>query len=46
MMFKELAHHQPQAYEMAVGCARALVGFVRRLRPECWVHVGESLTVP
>lgn len=42
MMFKELAHHQPQAYETAVSCARALVGFVKRLRPDGWVHVGES----
>ena len=42
MIFKELAHHQPQAYETAVSCARGLVDFVRRLRPENWVHVGES----
>lgn len=40
MMYKELAHHQPHAYETAVSCARGLVGFVQRLRPEKWVHVG------
>jgi hypothetical protein len=44
MMWKEMAYHQVGAYERAVGCARALVLFVRHMRPEHWVHVGKSLS--
>jgi hypothetical protein len=42
MMWKEMAHHRVGSYEQAVGCARALVMFIRRMRPENWVHVGQS----
>lgn len=45
MMWKEMAHHQVGAYERAVGCARAMVGFIRHLKSEHWVHVGKSLVV-
>lgn len=43
MMWKEMAHHSKGAYETAVSCARAIVGFTRRMRPESWVHLGEYL---
>ncbi|RXK42505.1 hypothetical protein M231_00059 [Tremella mesenterica] len=39
MMWKEMAHHQRQAYETAVSCARAIVGLAQRLRPESWIHL-------
>jgi hypothetical protein len=42
MMWKEMAHHQAGAYETAVGCARALVAFIKCIRPDQWVHVGKS----
>jgi len=40
MLFKEMAHHRLGSYERAVGCARAMVMFIRRMQPEQWVHVG------
>ena len=45
MMWKEMAHYQVGAYERAVGCARAMVVFIRHMRPEHWVHVGMSFTI-
>lgn len=42
MMWREMAHHTKGAYETAVSCARAIVGFTRRMRPESWVHLGQS----
>ena len=42
MMWKEKAHYDVNAYGAAVGCARAMVGVVRQIRPDQWPHVGES----
>ena len=42
MMWKEMAHHQRQAYEQAVSCARAMVTLVKRLRPDSYVHIRAS----
>ncbi|ORY32325.1 hypothetical protein BCR39DRAFT_464647 [Naematelia encephala] len=39
MMYKEMAHHQTNAYETAVSCARAIVRLCQRMRLENWVHV-------
>lgn len=46
MMSKEMAHHQVGAYQTAVGCARAMVAFIRPIQPDQWAHVGKpsSLT--
>lgn len=43
MMWKEMAHHTAESYQTAVGCARALVAFVKCIRPDQWVHVGTSM---
>lgn len=42
LMWMEMAHYRSTVYETAVRCARAVVGLVRRMRPESWVHLGES----
>ena len=42
MMWKEMTHYEAAAYDRAVGCARAMVVFIRHMRPEHWVHVGMS----
>jgi hypothetical protein len=42
MMWKEMTHYEAGAYDRAVGCARAMVVFIRHMRPEHWVHVGMS----
>jgi hypothetical protein len=44
VMWREMAHYQRGGYERAVSCARALVVFVKRLKGDDWVHVGESKT--
>lgn len=48
MMWKETAHYQAAAYSTAVGCARAMVAFVAKIRQDQWTHVGTSsrLTCP
>lgn len=40
MMWKEMTHYESAAYDRAVGCARAMVVFIRHMRPEHWIHVG------
>lgn len=40
MMWKELAHHQLGAYQNAVGCARAMVAIISRIRADQWPHIG------
>jgi hypothetical protein len=42
LMCMEMAHYRSTVYETAVRCARAVVGLVRRMRPESWVHLSES----
>ncbi|KAK4688000.1 hypothetical protein P7C73_g2109, partial [Tremellales sp. Uapishka_1] len=39
LMWKEMANHQSGAYETAVSCARALVLFVKAIKPENWALV-------
>lgn len=41
-MWKEMTHYEAAAYDRAVGCARAMVVFMRHMGPEHWVHVGMS----
>ena len=41
LMYREMAHHQPQGYQSAVSCARALVNLAQRIRPDQWAGVGE-----
>lgn len=45
LMWREMAHHRKQAYETAVSCARAVVGLVRRMRPDSWIHLGQYFRV-
>jgi len=39
IMYREMAHHHKQAYETSVSCARAIVGLVKQIPADCWVHV-------
>jgi hypothetical protein len=40
LVYKEMANHRKEAYDMAVSCARAHVGLIQRVKPDQWVHVG------
>lgn len=45
LVWREMANHHSGhsgAYETAVGCARAVVGLTKRMRPESWTHLGTA----